>query len=156
MRYFLVLSLFTIIYSFNSYANTISNKGLLCEKTDVSVKGLGIWERDDVVGFGFFEKGKIEIWLIDVLDDNGNGFETELVKRDDISEGTTYKLLENELMIFLKYKYVSINETISINRYDLSMKKNKKRLQCELFSNKSKFRKKVRNFGKEKLKNRKF
>ena len=48
----------------------------------------------------------------------------------------------------------SFPQTLSINRYDLSMKKNKKRLQCELFSNKSKFRKKVLSYGKEKLKKR--
>jgi hypothetical protein len=155
MKKLLLITIILLLQSFPSYSNTILNKGFLCEKIDVKVNGLNLFDDDDVVGLGFFKKDKIDIWLVDNLDINKNRILTELILRDDLLD-SSYRLWEGQLKIFLKSLYSSDTSYISINRYNLLMTKDKKKYQCELFFNKSIFRKKILNYGKELLKQRKF
>ena len=140
MRYYLFLSLFSLIFSFPSYSNTNLNKGFLCEKLDIKVNPyLYIW---DVVAFDFFDMDNIKFWDVDSTDINGNGNVNELRYRNDLSEKITYKLSKEELNITIianQYPFI-----FTINRHNLLMVEGEKydpsnlmKYQCELFSNKS-------------------
>ena len=154
MKKLLLITVILLLQSFSSYSKNILNKGFICETKDIKLNGLDLWKNEDVFGFGFFEKEKFDIWLIDNLDTNKNQIFTELIRRE--FNDSSYRLWEDQLNINWKSKFSSNTEYVYINRYNLTMRKGKKNYQCKLYSNKSTFQKQIVNYGNNLLKRRKF